>query len=186
MKVWSIFSLALTFPDPTTAFERRVIAFLSGKEAHTEWQTCFFPLLDMLQKNELLSHLQGRKRSDCFKEMPFAEPLAYVTGHTIWGRAENKPFRKKKTKKKNTACPRNANSKRNNTFWNAKQSSESKSCFRTMCKMLPLLQELGLEKGCSTYCMQSSRSPQPESSSVCWLLTSGPCTCSGSGCNLPA
>lgn len=43
----------------------------------------FFPLLDMLQKNELLSHLQGRKRSDCFKEMPFAEPLAYVTGHTI-------------------------------------------------------------------------------------------------------
>lgn len=56
----------------------------------------FFPLLDMLQKNELLSHLQGRKRSDCFKEMPFAEPLAYVTGHTIRGRAENKPFRKKK------------------------------------------------------------------------------------------
>lgn len=97
----------------------------------------FFPLLDMLQKNELLSHLQGRKRSDCFKEMPFAEPLAYVTGHTIRGRAENKPFKKKKT----TACPRNAISKRNTTFWNAKQSSESKSCLRTTCKMLPLLQE---------------------------------------------
>lgn len=54
----------------------------------------FFPLLDILQ-NELLSHLQRRKCSDCFKEMPFAEPLDYVTGHTTRGRAENKPFRKK-------------------------------------------------------------------------------------------
>lgn len=48
--------------------------------------------------------------------MPFAEPLGYVRGHTISGRAENKSFSEEKKFQTPSTCTRNAISRRYNAF----------------------------------------------------------------------